>query len=100
MGSRMCRSLMLASGMSSWRQWRSTEGALAALLGLALVYSYWTYLRLPLTRPSPRDYAQATAYVSSHFQPGDLIDANPPWAIRVREYLGDRPLVAWLFERL
>ena len=91
----MGRALMPASGMLSWRRWRSTDGALFVLLGLALVYSYWTYLWLPLTRPSPQDYAQATEYVSSQFQPGDLIDANPSWAARAREYLGDRPLVAW-----
>lgn len=85
---------MLTSRVPPWRRWWSTDGALCALLCLVLVYCYWTYLWLPLTRPSPQDYAQATAYVSSHFQPGDLIDANPFWAVRVREYLGDRPLVA------
>ncbi len=91
----MARAPMPSSEMPWWRRWRSTDGALCTLLGLALVYSYWTYLRLPLTQPSPRDYSQAAAYISSCFQPGDVIDTNPSWATRVREYLGDRPLVAW-----
>src|SRR5436309_2365019 len=86
---------MHAPGASFRRRLSSPDGILSALLGLIVVYSCWTYARLALTRPTPEDYVEATAYVRAGFEPGDLIDANPFWATRVREYLGDRPLVAW-----
>ena len=69
---------------------------LACVLVLAAVaWSYATYIRLRLTRPEAPDYAQATSYVRAGFQPGDLIDANPFWATRVREYLGDLALASF-----
>jgi hypothetical protein len=58
-------------------------------------WSYGTYVRLWLTRPSPQDYAQAAREIRAGFQPGDLIDANPFWAARVRESLGDLPMAAF-----
>jgi hypothetical protein len=58
-------------------------------VALSLVYSYLTYARFPLTRPTRSDYDRATSHVREHWRPGDLIDANPFWATRVREYLGD-----------
>jgi hypothetical protein len=71
------------------------DGALAALLALAVAWSYLTYARLPATRPSTADYERAAAHIRAHWMEGDLVDANPFWATRVREYLGDLPLEAF-----
>ncbi|HUG52135.1 MAG TPA: hypothetical protein VMR21_00980 [Vicinamibacteria bacterium] len=64
------------------------------LVGGAVLFSHATYARLWLTRPSLADYDAATAYVRARFEPGDHIEANPFWAERVRQYLGDLPLSA------
>ncbi len=71
---------------------RAFDYALAVLLAGALAHSFVFYLSPPLTRPSADDYAEATAFVRGQFQPGDLIDLNPFWATRAREFLGDLPL--------
>lgn len=64
-------------------------------MAAAVVYSYAVYVRLPLTRPTPVDYSDAAAYIRQRWQPGDLIDAAPFWATRVRQHLGDLPLRAF-----
>jgi hypothetical protein len=69
--------------------------ALRILLVAVLVYSYWVYMHLALSRPSLADYERASAYVRARFQAGDLIDVAPFWAGRVREYLGDLPLASF-----
>jgi hypothetical protein len=70
------------------------EGTICFLVAASLVYSYATYVRLSLTAPDPTDYDQSTRYIRANWEAGDLIDANPFWATRVREYLGDLPLEA------
>jgi len=65
--------------------------ALRILLVAVLVYSYWIYVHVALSRPSLADYERATAYIRARFQAGDLVDVAPFWAERVREYLGDLP---------
>ena len=72
------------------RPW--VEGVLCALVGASVLYSYITYARIPLTRPTPSDYDQAASHIRAHWKSGDLIDANPFWATRVRESLGDLPV--------
>lgn len=74
------------------RHCTSLDGVLFLSFVAILLYSYWTYAMLPLTRPSASDYSGATTHIRARFQPGDLIDANPFWAVRVREYLGDFPM--------
>jgi len=71
------------------------KAALRILLVAVLLYSYWTYVHLAMTRPSLADYERATAYIRARFQTGDLIDVAPFWAGRVREYLGDLPLASF-----
>jgi hypothetical protein len=78
----------------SWRHF-GLDGVLGLVVAAAVVYSYVTYARLPLTRPSANDYERATSHVRTRFAPGDVIDANPFWATRLREYAGDLPLEAW-----
>jgi hypothetical protein len=75
---------------------RLTANAIVcAMVASSVAYSYFTYAGLALTRPSPADYARATAHVRAHFQAGDLVDANPFWATRVRESLGDLPFASF-----
>ena len=69
--------------------------ALRILLVAVLVYSYWIYVHLALSRPSLADYERATAYIRARFQAGDLVDVAPFWAERVREYLGDLPVAGF-----
>ena len=77
-------------GAGAW-----VDGAVAALVALAVVWSYVTYLRLPASRPAAADYDRAAAHIRAQWAEGDLIDVNPFWATRVREYLGDLPLEAF-----
>jgi hypothetical protein len=78
------------AGRDAW-----VDGAVAILVALAVVWSYVTYLRLPASRPAAADYERAAAHIRAHWADGDLIDVNPFWATRVREYLGDLPLEAY-----
>jgi len=80
-----------ASGVPP-RAW--VDGALSVLLALSVIYSYLTYARLPLSRPAAPDYEAAAAHIRARWAEGDLVDANPFWATRVREHLGDLPLEA------
>jgi hypothetical protein len=84
---------MSSSGTPTWRRSLSIDGILGLILALGIAHSYWTYIRLPLTRPSPGDYDQASADVRSRYEPGDLVIVQPFWAGRARQFLGDLPLV-------
>jgi hypothetical protein len=71
------------------------DGLLFAAVAAILVYCYWTYAALRLTRPSRDDYAESTSYIRSRFEPGDLIDVNPFYPTRVRQILGDLPMASF-----
>jgi hypothetical protein len=68
--------------------------AVAAILA-AVVWSLFTYARLPLTRPSIGDYSAAAAFVRERFRDGDLVDVHPFYLARPREMLGDLPIAGF-----
>lgn len=61
---------------------------LAVILGVSFYAAGFWFLR-PLCNPCAADYQGVEEIVRGQWRPGDLLAAQPWWAARVREYLGD-----------
>jgi hypothetical protein len=65
---------------------------LALILGVSL-YSAGFWIVDPLLYPSVADYHKAEEIVRGAWAPGDVWVVKPWWAARLREYLGDLPML-------
>ena len=65
-----------------------------SIVGIVLIYSFGWYIYSPLSRPKIRDYEEASKYIRGRFdKTRDVIDLQPFWAERAREYLGDLNII-------